>query len=338
MSASAVPFHLRPHKSVDRRLFLDLLARYERWRSIGNYAYVSMGAYALEDHKMVHRRFGISRLVAFDRDENTVARQMFNRPIGSCCCLNLESGEVIAGLEEILEERVEEGVEGVVIWLDYTEAKELGAQVGEFQALLRRLKVDDVIRITVNAHAPALGDARLADGTLLEGEELRKKRFERLRDRIGEYLPSDASPSDVGRTELPRLLARAFGQAAIEVVPAMGDNTFSPLSIVTYADGQRMLSITGVLVEREREAEMRSKIELDNWPFKSSGWSCMALLNVPDLTVRERMFLERMIDTEPEEIARGLGFDFGRDMDLMEFLQHYRRYYRFYPSLVALEI
>ena len=297
-----------------------------------------MGAYALEDHKMVHRRFGISRLVAFDRDENTVARQKFNRPIGSCCCLHLDSGEVIAGLEEILEERVKEGVEGVVIWLDYMEAKELGAQVGEFQELLGRLAVGDVIRITVNAHAPALAEARLADETLLEGEELRKERFERLKGKIGEYLPSDASESDVEKSELPRLLARAFGQAAAVVVPAMGGNTFAPLSIVSYADGQRMLSITGALVEREREDEMRSKIDLKNWPFRSSSWSCVSMLNVPDLTVRERMFLERMIDSEPEEIVEELGFDFGRDIDLVEFVHHYRKYYRFYPSLVALEV
>ena len=338
MSASSVPFHLRPHKSVDRRLFVDLLARYERWRPIANYAYVSMGAYALEDHKMVHRRFGISRLVAFDRDENTVARQVFNRPVGSCCCLNLDSGEMIARLDDILAERVEGDVEGVVIWLDYTEPGELGAQIREFRDLLSRLAVGDVVRITVNAHAPALADSRLGDGTRLEGEELRKVRFERLGSRIGEYLPSDASPSNVGRTELPRLLGRAFGQAAMEAVPPLGDNTFSPLSIMSYADGQRMLSITGALVERDREDEMRLKIDLENWPFKSLSWSCMALLNVPDLTVRERMFLEQEIDTAPDEIAERLGFDFGGDIDLMEFVEQYRRYYRFYPSLVALDV
>ena len=31
MRGASVPYHLRPHKSVDRRLFLDLLMRFERW-------------------------------------------------------------------------------------------------------------------------------------------------------------------------------------------------------------------------------------------------------------------------------------------------------------------
>ena len=186
MSTSSVPFHLRPHKSVDRRLFVDLLARYERWRSITNYAYVSMGAYALEDHKMIHRRFGISRLVAFDRDENTVARQKFNRPVGSCCCLKLESGEMIDKLDDILAERVAEKYEGVVFWLDYTEPAALGAQIREFRELLSRLDIGDVVRVTINAHAPALAESILPDGTRLTGEELQIKRFERLKEQIGD--------------------------------------------------------------------------------------------------------------------------------------------------------
>ena len=116
MSASSVPFHLRPHKSVDRRLFMDLLARFERWSPIGKYAYVSMGAYALEDHRMVHRRFGISRLVSFDRNANTVARQKFNRPISGCFCLALDSGQMIGQFDQIIDESFEQRPDGVVVW------------------------------------------------------------------------------------------------------------------------------------------------------------------------------------------------------------------------------
>ena len=338
MSAAAVPFHLRPHKSVDRRLFVDLLARYERWRPIRNYAYVSMGAYALEDHKMIHRRFGISRLIAFDRDENTVARQRFNRPVGSCRCLNLGSGEIIARLREVLDEETEEEVEGVVIWLDYTAPGELGTQIREFQDLLSALLAGDVVRITVNAEATALAKSMRSDGKQLEGDDLLEERFEELKRRIGDYLPTDASAKDVRKMRLPKLLGRAFGQAASKAEMPLGGKKLSPLSIVSYADGQRMLSITGALVEREDEEKMRSKIDLESWPFKSAGWSCMRLLNVPDLTVRERMFLERRIDAAEDEITDGLGFEFGGDIDVMEFVQQYRRYYRFYPSLVALDV
>ncbi len=334
MTGFSVPYHLRPHKSVDRRLFVDLLARYERWRPITNYAYVSMGAYALEDHKLVHRRFGISRLVAFDREANTVARQKFNRPVGSCRCIKLNSGEVIEKIDDI----VEENADGVVIWLDYTDPKELGGQIREFQTLLTRLTDGDVVRITVNAHAAALGEFRETDGRMMVGPKLREARFERLRERIRDFLPSDATAKDVDRAEFPRLLARTFGFAAMKIISPLRTETFSPLSILSYADGQRMLSITGTLVKREREKEMREAMDLESWPFKSSDWNSMASLNVPDLTVRERMFLEQEIDSAPDEIADRLGFEFGQGIGVKEFVEQYRNYYRFYPPLVAADV
>ena len=338
MSASSVPFHLRPHKSVDRRLFMDLLARFERWSPIANYAYVSMGAYALEDHRMVHRRFGISRLVSFDRNLNIVARQEFNRPFGGCLCLALDAGQMIDQIDQILEDSFEKRPDGVVVWLDYTAPSELGQQISEFQDLLGRLADGDVIRITVNAHGSALGDFKEKHGRQLTDDELREERFRVIKERLGEFLPSDASPKDVGKMELPRLLARTFGQAAAKIWPPQRENIFSPLSILSYADGQRMLSMTGALVRRTREDEMRSKMDLKTWPFNSLDWESMESLNVPDLTIRERMFLEREIAAPPEEIAEKLGFQFENGIDVTEFVEQYRTYYRFYPSLVAAEV
>ena len=338
MSAPSVPFHLRPHKSVDRRLFVDLLARFERWRPIANYAYVSMGAYALEDHRMVHRRFGISRLVSFDRNANTVARQEFNRPIGSCRCLPLDSSQMIDQISQILEDSVEKDPDGVVVWLDYTAPGELGQQIREFQDLLGQLVDGDVIRITVNAHAPSLGEFKGEGGRQLTEEELREARYKVISERLGEFLPSDATSEDVGKMELPRLLARAFGQAATKILPPSRKNTFSPLSILSYADGQRMLSMTGAVVKRASEEDMRSKMDLENWPFKSLDWDSMESLSVPDLTIRERMFLEREIDAAPKEIAQKLGFQFENGIEVTEFVEQYRNYYRFYPSLVAAEV
>src|SRR5690348_4779175 len=98
MSGASIPYHLRPHKAVDRRLFLDLLTRFERWRSLSGYAYLSMGAYPLEDHKLVHRLFGLTKLVAFDLEAEVVARQNFNKPIDTCRCVQMKSGDVVADI------------------------------------------------------------------------------------------------------------------------------------------------------------------------------------------------------------------------------------------------
>lgn len=339
MSGATLPYHLRPHKAVDRRLFLDLLHRCERWRPLARDAYLSMGAYPLEDHKLVHRMLGISRLIAFDDDANIVARQRFNRPVDSFRCFKLKSGELIERLDQTLADAECSDAEGLIFWLDYTSPAHLGEQVREFEALLDKLSDGDIVRVTVNAHLPALGDARGHDGKQIEAEQLRQNRFDKLKSRIGDYLPSDAKPSDMTPERLPLLIAQAFGKAAGNALPVTGANTFAPLSIVRYSDGQQMLSMAGIVVPRTKKTDLRNRLDLGSWPFASEDWKKVHRLEVPDLTLRERLFLERAAATAGyDEVARELGFVFSDDTDLEVFLANYKDFYRFYPALLSAEL
>lgn len=338
MAGAQVPYHLRPHKYVDRRLFLDLLAHYERWRALDNFVYLSMGAYPLEDHRQIHRHLGITRLISFDGDENVVKRQKFNLPVGSCVCLNRMSSEVVDKIDDILEDGGASDATGVIIWLDYTDPKSLGQQIREFQTLLDKLKENDIIRVTVNAHPGSLGEPKRSDGSHYVKQELEQIRYNNLRDRIGDYLPSSASPADMGRDEYPKLLAQAFGQAALNALPVAGRKTCVPLSIMSYADGQQMLSITTAIVARDCVGEMKTKIGMNVWPFAVNDWSQVHKLRVPALTYRERLFIDReLMSSDDVTIAGKLGFEVDDNYPFVEFLGDYRNYYRFYPSLVPAE-
>lgn len=339
MTASEIPYHLRPHKSVDRRLFLDLLSRFERWRPLVNFAYISMGAYPLEDHKQIHRHLGITRLISFDLDPNIVERQKFNRPVGTCVCLCRKSEDVVDRFDDILREANVLDATGVIVWLDYTDPKRIGEQIREFQTLLDKLQENDIVRVTVNANPSSLGGATRPDGSHLDRKELHEKRLGEIDRRIKEYLPSDVGPDDMDRDRLPILLSRAFGRAAAEALPLQGPTTFEPLSLVRYADGQQMLSITGTVVARDRRDEMRAKIGIAQWPFGATDWSDVHKLTVPDLTFREKLFLEQKIAASaPDDIAAGLGFEFGKDIQISDFITDYSKFYRFYPSLLAAEL
>ena len=328
-------WHLRPHKSVDRRIFMELLARYERWRPLANYAYVSMGGYSLEDHRMVHRRFAIARSISFDEEQASVARQVFNRPSGRCVCLTYKSRELIDELEHIVGEEGEEP-RGVIVWLDYTKPNEIGEQIREFETLLEKLAEGDIVRVTVNAHVPALGGG--GDGSV-PAAELRRKRLVRLRERVGDYLPSDTKPEELDENGLPRLLGLAFGRAAMNAFPGGSETTFSLLSSTRYADGQQMMSITGVVVARADEDRMREALRIHGWPFFATTWGSANLLRVPDLTLRERMFLEQaMNDMSAEAVAERLGFDDFDGIKISDFLQDYQRYHRYYPSMLVAEV
>lgn len=340
MSGSSIPYHLRPHKAVDRRLFVDLLARCERWHPLTDAAYISMGAYPLEDHKLVHRMLGLRKLIAFDYDRDIVKRQVFNRPIDTCKCVCYSSGDLVANLDAVLADAGYADASNLIVWLDYTSPAELGEQIREFVTLLDKLKLGDVVRITVNANASSLFSPKPQKGVpTMSGEEVRKVRFDKLSERIGDYLPVDAEAEMMTDKLLPAALSRAFGAAALQALPTSGVSTFAPLSIVRYADGQQMLSLTGIVVPRDQEVEMREKLDLASWRFASRDWSEVHLLTVPDLTIRERLFLERAIGTTAvPDLKEHLGFDFGALEVGEAFLNDYQHYYRFYPNLLAAEI
>jgi hypothetical protein len=298
-----------------------------------------MGAYPLEDHKMIHRIIGLTRLIAFDFDDEVVARQKFNRPIDACKCIKKKSGDLIAELESILTGFGFDDADGLVIWLDYTDPGKLGEQIREFETLLSGLRAGDVVRITLNAHLSALGDSRGADGKPILASDLRVKRFQKLRDRIGEYLPSWATEELVTESELPRLLSGSLAAAALKALPVGGANSFLPLSLVRYADGQQMLSVTGAIVARGDEGALMDRLHIKTWPFASSNWDTIHRLMVPVLTVRERLFLEReIISKAPSQLVQELGFETASDMKLEDFLGNYKDYYRFYPTLLSAEL
>lgn len=338
MSGAGLPYHLRPHKVVDRRLFLDLLVRFERWRPLADYVYISMGAYPLEDHKLIHRLIGVRRLLSFDFDQAVVSRQIFNKPTEDCVCIKKASQELIAELDIVLEACNFADNSGLVVWLDFTEPSKIGEQIRQFEALLDKLRSGDVVRVTVNAHPHAIAELSAGDQRL-RAEEKRKRQFEKLKGRIGDLLPSWAEAEHMTAADLPRVLAHAFGAAALRALPVSGQTIFSPLSIVRYADGQQMLTITGALVERNAEPKMLERIGIEAWPFASTNWTMIHHLVVPDLTVRERLVLERGISTKTaSQLIAELGFDMASGLSLTEFLETYKKYYRFYPSLLSAEV
>ena len=337
MAIDDVPFQLRPHKFVDRRIFIDFLSHFERWQPLSEYTYVSMGAYALEDHRLIHKRFGINRLVTFDCDREVVERQKFNRPIEKCVCLNYKSGDLIIDFDGILSENLDGTIGGSIVWLDYMDPAELGAQIREFQDLLKTLKEDDILRITINVDASTLDSRPFSRDDPID-EDRRDQRLEKLRIRIGEFLPPNVTEQDVRDAYLPSLICKAFRTAASRALPPMRNLKFSALSIVTYADKRRMLSITGAMTDRNKEEKLKDRIGFKRWEYRSESWNDIKSLKVPDLTLKERIFLEQNVYRRKDYLRKRLGFLIADESDFNAFLDNHKQFYRFYPSFASIEV
>ncbi|WP_295953778.1 O-methyltransferase [uncultured Xanthomonas sp.] len=337
MSGSSIAYHLRSHKAVDRRLFIDLLTRYERVRSLASAVYISMGAYSLEDHRLVHRVLGIKKLIAFDLEDHIVSRQKFNRPIEECFCIKKSSGEFVDEFDSVLSSCGCGDATSVVVWLDYTDPKQIGSQIREFQSLLDKLREGDFVRVTINANPKEL-HTEATNGPVLVTKAMQNQ-FDSIKASIGDYLPSTASCNDMTAEGLAILLSQAFGSAALKALPLSGRTIFAPLSIVRYADTTQMLSISGAIAARDRMDQLRSEMDLKSWPFASTDWCDIKRLVVPAITLRERLFLERSIMNKSDaDIEQELGFSLFGETDVKLFLESYKKYYRFYPTFLPAEL
>lgn len=340
MSGATVPYRLRPHKAVDRRLFLELLNRCQRWMDLSTFAYVSMAAYSLEDQKLVHRLLGITRLLAFDMNPIIVARQEFNRPIATCKCKAMKSGDLVADIAGRLENSGIEDADGFITWLDYTSPRDIFTQLREFETLVGQYRPNDIVRVTVNAEFRFWAGSGSNAGGRITLDRQKETAYERLKAALGEYYPDDVKSESLGPDGdgIAKVLSRAFGKAAGKAVPAKSGNILEPLSITRYADGQQMLSVSAMVVERDRRDEMRLKLGLADWPFGSANWKDVKYLAVPDLTIRERLYLERHSESTAASIGDDVGFDFDEATAMPGFLANFRQYYRHYPALTPVEV
>jgi hypothetical protein len=318
MSGATIPYHLRQNKAINRNLFLELLARVGRWKNISDYAYVGFGGPYLEDFKQIHGGLRLSDMTSLDTSENTTKRQAFNAPVSGIKIRNQSSGEFLMKHEFVTPS---------VVWFDYTAPSEIGTQLSETELLVRKLRAGDIAKITVNCSPETLG--RPAK----EEEDLREFRLARAKQRLAEYFPPGADEDWLTAKKYPELLLSAVAHAAKKGMDTKVDCLLEPLSCYAYADGQQMLSVAMAIVRREDHDQFLSATRLGHWPYKASNWQDLRWISVPQLSAKERLFVESMLPgtTDPKVIWDRLGYFVGDTADdadalMTNFLQYYRQY------------
>lgn len=327
MSGSTIPYHLRQNKAVERNLFIELLARVGRVKNISDYEYIGFGGPFMEDHKALHAALRMRKMHSIEREKNTFLRQMFNYPAKFIQPHCKESGEFFRTHNF--------SDKGTVVWLDYTSAEDLNEQLNEFHGVVAKLDTFDVAKITLNASPLGLGQ-------FSEIPEIQRaaKRRETLRDRIPSFAPADLTDKDFQTKNYPTTLQRCVQNSLHDLSARNTELYFHPLSTFSYADGQTMLTITGMVFKASDDAKVQQFIadsRLDRWPFSNLEWSPPMPISMPALSAKERMKLdeclpidEGTVNNPAEHLKNHLGFVPGaNDGELSNYAKYYRQYPHF---------
>jgi len=327
VSGHNVPYQLRTNKFIERQLFLDLLDFVRVWNGPVRYVYASMGGRFLEDFKLVNDRFAIEHMISIELDEITWRRQEFNRPIGLIECKCQKSGEFIVDFDRLV---MAHPAKRFIIWLDYASANERGVQLQEYQELLSKLEVGDVIKITLNANFQSY---RRRQDFQIE-RDFQTIVIQNMTEQLGDYMPSGGMSKDHMKPDkFARLLAKATKVAALKGIKGSQLKVI-PLAAFRYSDGEHaMLTVTTLLADDALASKTESDDVYKNWVFRSRDWDDVHHVNVPDLSAKERLTINQLIAREinPETIHEQLPLRFHAKSEeslnlLASYLHHYRRY------------
>lgn len=327
MSGGGVSYHLRPNKHVERQLFIELLDFVVAGKNPNNYVYISMGGPQLEDHKLVHHKMGFQHLVSIEGNNAVYGRQLFNLRPSFLKCKNETTSDFVRDFDKIQEQYNDKEM---IIWLDYASPKRR-PQLIEYQNLLSKLQIGDILKITLNANIDTLG-VKQDDET---EEQIQQRRVDALLRKMADYLPTTILPDSMTNRGFIPILCEAVKIASLKALQSKPSVRAIPLAIFSYQDGfHQMLTVTVRLHKKVEVDEACSSLKKQGWDYLPSDWQNVTHINVPNLTAKERLLIEELLFSDTDEnIHNKLPFrlDPSEDISLAQ-LKEYARHYRRYPS------
>lgn len=321
MSGGSLAYQLRPNKAVDRNLLIDLLNKLNRVINISDYSYFGFGGPFLEDFKLMHAHLRIGKMTSIEANNDVHLRQKFNSPLSCIRFVNKSSGDFIES---------ESFDDPSIVWLDYTDPASIGEQLKEINYLVSKLGNGDILKVTLNSNPSALG------GKQTQEKDLQEVRLEILESRLNEYFPSGTQPEMLTHARFGKVIFKALELAIKRGMDGKRKEYFQLLSAFLYKDGgHEMLSATGILLEDKQEKvdSFFAGTRLHNWPLGLFEWAEPKVINVPELSVKERIHIDNLLPQHDcEAIKNSLGYRIdGDDEEMMSLIENYINYYRSYP-------
>ncbi|WP_136685923.1 O-methyltransferase [Falsirhodobacter xinxiangensis] len=313
MSASGLPYHLRPRKFVDRELFSEFVAQFVAVNDPNEYIYISMGGMHLTDHKAIYKKTSINCLLSFDGDDEVVQYQNYFKPFHNIHCENWMSHELPGRIDGIMQEHKKSRK---VIWLDYT-ASITGRQLDEVSAVVGKMGPLDIIRVTVNLQT--LTRDVMEKSLPLEQRTMAKLQADYLRSMVGSYLPAGTKEVSPGAIEVG--LSECVESAFAKGLDGTG-YVAKPVLLTQYSDTTNMFVATAVI------SDANSEVVPSGWKMSPADWHDITPINLPDFTVSERYRFDRVMHMSEAEISAEVGYSLMNDAQL----KSYRALHRFYPT------
>ena len=313
------PYHLRVNKAIDRFLLVEILDILKKHCDISDYTYYGFGGPFLEDCRLIYDRCPEVPIVSIEKNMETFKRQEFHRFSKKLELRNEDFATFLAHFSS-------DG--GEIFWLDYTDLK--FGHFDEFMSILEKVSENSIIKITIRAE-PLPRE--------LSPEE-REKKWEDFQKEYHRILPASIQQTNIERT-LPfiKLLQEMLQIASQQALPESGESVFQLLNSSHYNDQTQMLSVTGIVCNKNEVLKIRRWFK--DWGFTNLKWEDPHKIDVPILSIKERLHLEKYLPTTQRtglSLSRALGYKIDTSKEHIEKLKQYEEFYQYYPYFARVSI
>ena len=305
------PYHLIVNKAIDRFLLVELVNILGKQVKLSDYTYYGFGGPFLEDCKLIHDQCPEIKIVSIEKNTETFKRQQFHRFSKK---LELRQEDFTSFISDF------SSTGGEVFWLDYTNLRY--AHFDVFMSVLERISENSIVKITIPAEYNGLD-------------------WERFQRDYNQVLPASCNETSISRP-LPfiKLLLEMLQIASQQALPAAREEIFQILDSSHYNDQSKMLSVTGIVCNKSQSSQVLDWFKNDC--FLNPSWDSPRRIDVPILSIKERMLLERYLPTNAKTgryISQVLGYRIDDTNEAnIEKLKQYEGFYQYYPYFARVSI
>ena len=309
-------YALRPAKNMERKMFCEALSRLSRIDNLARYRYVGFGGLGFHDFCLFHQRLGINDMLSIEGYLNAQIRISKNKPYS---CIRMKWGMSHDILPTLKWNK------RTILWLDYERPID-EKKIEDLMTACASLRSGSALIITLPADP----------GTVVSGEDMNKKRLDDLRSRVGkDNLPGDVQGSDLSKwglaTVLRRIVVNIIEKYLNQRSAALEEHLklkFEQLFHFHYADGTRMMSVGGLVLNAEDRSKLAPKHFKDLTFYRPGADSY--LIDCPLLTLREIKLLDGKLPRTAPDVARPSWIPEPER-------KKYGKVYRYFPSFSEVE-
>lgn len=183
-----INYNLRPAKSTERKILIDLLRELCQEHS-NEYRYAGMGSTYFTDFKLFHKELHIPKMFSFEKDSHIEERVGYNRPFNCVEIIMKESTRALLDIEDWTEK--------YIFWMDYDDPLDTFMFI-DTDIIFRKLAKGSIFLMSCNQ---TLRDSSNENNVYSTGS---------FRDKFGSIVPIDISTTDFASKQSSKTIRKLF--------------------------------------------------------------------------------------------------------------------------------